>query len=86
LLAPGEASEATRSDQVALARGKIDGNQIALTLSGLEAACRLSDETAVRRMMNNYIHTVVETPAKIRTDVPVETPAKAASAAESAAT
>ena len=86
LLAPGEVSEATRSDQVALARGKIDANQIALTLSGLEAACRLSDETAVRRMMNNYIHTIVETPAKIRTDVPVETPAKAASAAESAAT
>ncbi len=86
LLAPGETSEATRSDQVVLARGKIDSNQIALTLSGLEAACRLSDEQAVRRMMNNYIHTVTETPAAIRPDTSVEQPVHMPSEAESAVT
>ncbi len=66
LLAPGETAESTPSNQVALARGKIDRNQVTLTLNGLEAACRLSDETAVRRMLYNYIHTETEAPAQIR--------------------
>ncbi len=66
LLAPSETAEATLSNQVALARGKIDRNQVSLTLNGLDAACRLSDEVAVRRMLNNYIHADVEAPAPIR--------------------
>ena len=86
LLAPGETSEATRSDQVVLARGKIDSNQIAQTLSGLEAACRLSDEKAVRRMMNNYIHAIAEPPATLKPDAPGQKPVHTATPAESAAT
>ncbi len=65
LLAPGETAESTRSNQVALARGAIDSNQIALTLNGLESACRLSDEVAVRRMLYNYIHIDADTPTQI---------------------
>jgi FlaA1/EpsC-like NDP-sugar epimerase len=76
LLAPGETAEATRSNQVALARGKIDRNQIALTLNGLEAACRLSDENAVRRMLYNYIHTDAEAPAQIGQNAPTKSAAR----------
>jgi O-antigen biosynthesis protein WbqV len=72
LLAPGETAEATRSKQVALARGSIDRNQIALTLNGLEAACRLSDETAVRRMLYNYIQKDAEVPAQIHAKAPAK--------------
>ncbi len=77
LLAPGESAEATRSQQVALARGKIDRNLVTLTLNGLDAACRLSDEAAVRRMLNNYIHADAEIPTRIRAHVPEKKTAKA---------
>ena len=72
LLAPGETAEATRSKQVALARGSIDRNQIALTLNGLEAACRLSNETAVRRMLYNYIQKDTEAPTQIHAKEPAK--------------
>ncbi|MDQ7018292.1 MAG: polysaccharide biosynthesis protein [Robiginitomaculum sp.] len=77
LLAPGETAEATRSKQVALARGKIDRNQVTLTLNGLDAACRLSDEIAVRRMLSNYIHSDAKAPEQIRAKVPAKDAARA---------
>ena len=72
LLAPGETAEATRSKQVALARGSINRNQITLTLNGLEAACRLSDEISVRRMLYNYIQKDAEAPTQIHAKEPAK--------------
>ncbi len=56
ILAPGEIAETLEGGQTALARGKIVPKHIETTLKSLEAACRLSDDVAVCRMLHAYMH------------------------------